>query len=341
MLYVFHGDDEFSRAEALAGFKTRMGDPVMADLNTALFDGRKVTFGELVHYCDTVPFMARVRLVIVENLLSRLVGGRRRRGKGKSSKGDQKFLESLLAYLPRLPETTRLAFVEDKVLSASHPVLKLAQENKNWIVREFRAPDERGGGLERWIVDRARRKGGEIEHRAARELANFIGRNLRLLDQELEKLVVYLDGERPIGVRDVHCLVAYAHESNIFEMTDALGRRDGPKASRLLHRMLKDGSEPLYLLSMIVRQFRIMIQVKDLAERGVHPNDIPARLGLKPYPARKGLSQAAQFSMPQLEAIYRKLWETDLSIKTGQIEPVLALDMLVAGMCGRSLESRQ
>lgn len=329
MFYVFYGDDEFSRAEALADFKARMGDPVMADLNITHLDGRKVTFGELTHVCDVVPFMAQVRLVVVENLLSRL------------AKGHKDFLDALLAYLPRLPETTRLVFVEEGALPVTHPVIKLAQVEKRGHVQEFHVPDERRGGLARWIQERVGKKGGGIEHRAAQELANFVGSNLRLLDRELEKLVVYVDGQRPIGVEDVRRLVPYVHEANIFEMTDALGRRDGPRASGLLHRMLDGGNDPLYLLSMIVRQFRIMIQVKDLAERDVHPNDIPARLGMKPFVARKGLSQAAQFSVEQLEAIYRKLWEADFSIKTGQMEPALALDLLVAGLCGSSTPARR
>lgn len=337
MFYVFHGNDEFSCAEALADFKARMGDPVTADLNTTYLDGRKVTFSALVHACDTVPFMAQVRLVIVENLWARLTG-RRSRGaaKAKLSKGNKDFLDALLAYLPRLPETTRLAFVEAKSLPSTHPVIKLAQAEKQGHIREFRTPDERSGGLEHWIRARAKKRGGDIETRAAHELANFVGGNLRLLDRELEKLIVYVDGLHPISVEDVRRLVSYVHEANIFEMTDALGRRDGPRASRLLHSMLDSGYNTLYLLSMIVRQFRIMIQVKDLAERGVHPNDIPTRLGMKPFVARKGLSQAARFSMRQLETIHRKLWETDLSIKTGQMGPVLALDLLVAGLCGSS-----
>lgn len=337
MFYVFHGDDEFSRAEALADFKARMDDPVMADLNTTYLSGQKATFSELTHICDTVPFMARVRLVIVENLLARLAGKRAR----KVPQHNQEFLKALLDYLPLLPETTRLAFVEAEPLSETHPVVKLARAEKRGHVREFRAPDERSGALEHWIRGRAREKGGEIHPRAAGELASFVGDNLRLLDRELEKLVVYVNGQRLIGVEDVHRLVPYVHEANVFEMTDALGRRDGPRASRLLHRMLNSGYEPLYLLSMIVRQFRIMIQVKDLAERGVHPKDIPARLGMRPFVARKGLSQAAKFSMPQLEAIHRKLWEADLAIKTGQMEPVLALDLLVAGLCGSSAPIRR
>lgn len=334
MFYVFYGDDEFSRSEALADFKARMGDPVMADLNTTHLDGRKVTFGELAHACDAIPFMAQVRLVIVENLLTRLTG--KRPGGGQIPQRDQKFLKDLLAYLPRLPETTRLAFVEASSLPETHPVIKLAKAEKRGHVVEFRPPDERSGGLERWIRDRAKEKGAEIDLQAAHELASFVGNNLRLLDRELEKLATYVDGQRPINNEDVHRLVPYVHEANIFEMTDALGQRDGPKASQLLHRMLDGGYDPLYLLGMIVRQFRIMIRAKDLAERGIHPNDIPTRLGLKPFVARKGLSQAARFSMSQLETIYRRLWETDVSIKTGQMEPVLALDLLVAGLCGSS-----
>ena len=335
MFYVFYGDDEFSRAEALADFRTRMGDPVMADLNTTYLDGRKVTFGELAHACDAVPFMARVRLVIVENLLARLAGKSSRRGKAKPSTDDREFLQALLDYLPHLPETTRLALVEATTLPGTHPVIKLADTEKGGHVREFRVPDERRGGLERWIRDRARKKEAEIDPPAAHELASFVGDNLRLLDRELEKLAVYVDGQRSIGIKDVRRLVPYVHEANIFEMTDALGRRDGPRASRLLHLMLDSGHEPLYLLGMIARQFRIMIQVKDLAERGVHPKDIPTRLGMKPFVAGKGLGQAAKFSMDQLETIYRKLWETDLAIKTGQMAPDLALDLFVAGLCGQ------
>ncbi len=342
MFYVFHGDDEFSRAEAVADFKVRMGDPTLADLNTTYLDGRKIAFGELLHTCDAIPFMARVRLVVVENLLARLTG-RPARGDDQSpaTKSHKDFLDALLAYLPRLPETTRLAFVEEQTLSANHPVVKLAGAEKRGIVREFRTPDERRGELQRWIRERVEKKGSAIEPRAVNELANFVGSNLRLLDRELEKLAVYVDDQRPITVQDVRTLVPYVHQANIFEMTDALGQRDGPRASQLLHRMLDDGNEPLYLLSMIARQFRIMIQVKDLADRGVHPKDIPNRLGMKPFVARKGLSQATQFSMAQLTAIYHKLWETDLAIKTGQMEAVLALDLFVAGLCGRSAPLRR
>jgi DNA polymerase-3 subunit delta len=330
MFYVLHGEDEFSRSEVLAEMKAKMGDPTMADLNTTVLDGSKVTLAELMHTCDTVPFLADRRLVIVEGLLTRLEG----EGRGKADKGREQpawkkeYLEELTAYLKRLPETTRLVFLEGKSISPNHPVLKMALADKErGYTKEFRLPTS--GKLRRWITDRVESKGGEIEASAAEELAAFVGSDLRLLDQELDKLISYVDGARPITKADVHLLVSYVQQANVFEMVDALGRRDGERAIKLLHRLLEDGEHPLSLLGMIVRQFRIMIQVKDLDERGVSPKKIGAQLGLHPFVAEKGLRQSQNFSMEQLETIYHKLLETDLAIKTGRMDQVLALDMLI------------
>jgi DNA polymerase-3 subunit delta len=333
MFYVLHGEDEFSRSEVLAEMKAKMGDPAMADLNTTVLDGSKVTLAELMHTCDTVPFLTDRRLVIVEGLLTRLGAD----GRGKTDRGKEypawkkEYLEKLTAYLERLPETARLVFVEGESISPSHPVLKMALADKErGHARQFRLPTS--GKLRRWITDRVERKGGEIEASAAEELAAFIGSDLRLLDQELDKLISYVDRARPITRADVHLLVSYVQQANVFDMVDALGRRDGEQAIKLLHRLLEGGEHPLSLLGMIVRQFRIMIQVKDLVERGVPSKKIGAQLGLHPFVAEKGLQQSRNFSMEQLETIYRKLLETDLAIKTGQMDQVLALDMLAVGL---------
>jgi len=326
MFYILHGEDEFSRSEALMEMKAKMGDPAMSDLNTTILDGNKVTLAGLMHACDTVPFLTDRRLVIVEGLLTRLGA----EGDGQPA-WKKEYLEGLIAYLKRLPESTRLVFVESESLSPGHPVLKMAlADKKRGYAREFRLPTS--GQLRGWITDRVKKKGGEIEMAAAEELAAFVGSDLRLLDQELDKLVTYVDRARTITRADVHLLVSYVQQASVFEMVDALGRHDGEQALQLLHRLLDGGEHPLSLLGMIVRQFRIMIQVKDLAGRGVPPARIGSQLGLHPFVAEKGLQHSQSFSMRQLEAIYRKLLETDLAIKTGQMDQVLALDMLVAGL---------
>jgi len=327
MFYLFHGEEEFSRSETLADFKKKMGDPGLVELNTTIFDGNKVTLGELQHACDSIPFMAERRLVIVEGLLTHLAS----RGKKRALSAWQKeYLEKLTQYLKHLPETTRLVFVENKCINKNTPVHRLALAEEHGHVKEFKPPQRRE--LNRWIKERAKKKGGQISPAAVETLAAFVGNDLRLLDQEIEKLVVYVDGARPISEDDVRLLVSYVQEANIFAMVDALGQRNGQRAARLLHQLLDAGEHPLALLGMIVRQFRIMIQVKELGGKGLSQQDVAARLKLHPFVVKKAVRQAMNFSMEQLETVYGRLLETDVAIKTGQMDEVLALDMLVVGL---------
>jgi DNA polymerase-3 subunit delta len=159
-------------------------------------------------------------------------------------------------------------------------------------------------------------------------LATQIGADLRLLDQEIDKLLLYTNG-RAVQPSDVTAMVSRARETSIFDLVDCVGRRETDEALRLLHHLLDDGAAPLYLLAMISRQIRILIQVADLASEGLSQQQMARQLKLHPYVVEKGLAQSRQFSMAQLEQAHQKLVETDHSIKTGRVEDVLALDLLV------------
>jgi len=324
--YVFHGADEFTRAETLASFKRRLGPPDTVDLNTTVLGARSLTLAELRHVCEAVPFLAEKRLVIVEGWLTRLTP---RKGQA-SSAAHKELLDDLVGYLPDLPETTRLVFVEVKPLPTNHPVLKLARQEEQGYVKRFDPPKAKA--LPRWIEERARKHGGEIERRAAHHLAALVGSDLRLLDQEIDKLVAYTDAARPITKTDVETIVPYAQDAIVFDLVDALGQRDGSTAAQTLHRLLGMGEHPLRLLAMIVRQFRLLIQVEELKSKGHSSRDIAEALNQHPFPTRKLYNQAAFFTATQLETVYRHLLETDVEIKTGRIEAEVALDLLVAGL---------
>jgi DNA polymerase-3 subunit delta len=341
VFYIFHGEDEFSRSEELAQLRARLaaGDPSMAELNTTTMDGNRLTLSELRHACDTIPFMADRRLVIVHGLLERLAARGKGRGQqasqGESSARNRAFLEELAAYLPGLPPTTRLIFVEEKSLPASHPILKLTKtEGKEGrgFVKHFQLPKD--WELPDWIQKRTRAKGGDIDREAITLLAALVGNDLRLLDQEIEKLLLYADG-RPVNAEDVRVLVSRARETNIFDLVDCVGRRETDRALRLLHGLLADGEAPLYLLTMLARQVRILIQVSELGAQGLTQKEMADRLKLHPFVVKKGDAQARNFTMADLEAAHTRLVEADWSIKTGKMEDVLALDTLVVDLTSR------
>jgi DNA polymerase-3 subunit delta len=324
--YIFHGADEFTRAETLADFKRRLGPPDTVDLNTTLLDGARLTLAEMRHACDAIPFLAEKRLVIVQGLLTRLTARKDR----ELSTAQGEFLTDLADYVPRLPPTTRLVFVEGRPLPAAHPILQLIQREPWGYVKRFDPP--RAQDLPRWVEKRVRRHSGEIEPQAAAHLAAVVGADLRLLDQEIVKLVTYTAAERAITRADVDEIVPYAQAAIVFDLVDALGQRDGRTAAQTLHRLLDAGEHPLGLLGMIARQFRLLIQVKELKGEGATSRDVAQALRLHPFPAGKLYHQATHFTSAQLEAVHRHLLDTDVAIKSGEIEAEVALDLLVAGL---------
>ena len=76
-IYLFHGEDDLSTREAVQGLVARMKDSPMWEFNVTFFDGDKLALGEMAGTCQTVPFLADKRLVVVTNLLSRLGEGGR------------------------------------------------------------------------------------------------------------------------------------------------------------------------------------------------------------------------------------------------------------------------
>lgn len=322
MFYIFYGADDLGRDEALSAILSRVPDAAMAELNTTRLDGRPLTFAQLRHACDTVPFLAERRIVIVEGLLERL------------KSGPKDFADQLTNYLGALPAHARLFLIEGEKIDKRTAVWKSAvqlAEAKKGVIREFEKP--RREALPRWVHARTRQKGGQIDARAAEELATFVGDDLRLLDSEIEKLVTYAAGET-ITSQVVRLLVPYTAEANIFALMDAISQRDTRRALTNLQQLLAEGAAPPYLHFMLTRQIRILLQVKELSEFGSTSTEIRQKLGLHPFVVEKTLKHVGRFSLEQLEAAFERLLEADQAMKTGRTEPELALQLLVADLAG-------
>jgi len=325
MWYVFHGDDELSRSEAILELKQRM-DPIVGPLNTAQLDGRSLSVSDLRGACDAVPFMGGTRLVIVNGLRAAAEGEEKPRRKRGEARADDAFWQALEGYLPWLPQSTELVFNVAEALPGGHPLLRLAA-SCGGQVRAFAVPV--GAELEHWIRRRAEAKGASIAPDAAELLATYVGANLRLLDQELEKLATYVGPAGTIGRREVERLVSAVQEANIFHMVDALGNRDGRRALQLLRRLLQEGKAPLLLLTMITRQFRLLLQARELDAQRVPVAEMARQMEVKPFVAKKCLEQAMHFRPGDLRAILAELLDIDVGIKTGQLDGPLALDLFV------------
>ncbi len=338
MFYILHGADEFTCLEALNKLKGRMAQEGMGDLNISRLDGRTVGLQELMNACNTLPFLFDRRMVIVEDLLQRFQPRRRSRQRTGQpipvTDADKEFADKLADYLPDLPPTTRLVFVEGVHLGGNNRFLKRAKDVPDAYIHEYK-PRE-GRELENWLRERTQAKGASISPQAAALLLSLAGQDLRRLDQELEKLSAYVDYVRPIAPDDVRALVSGTLESNIFALVDALGLRQRRRAMSQLEKLLADpNAHELYVLAMIARQIRLILAAKDLSEaQGMRLREIRRKRHIsREFIVEKLLAQSARFGFNELEAIVRRIAEIDQAVKTGRTKAVLALELLVLEIC--------
>lgn len=332
MIYVLYGDDDYTKDQQVARLKAKLGDPTTVSMNLTQIDGDRLTMGALRESCDAMPFLAEKRLVIVRDFLTRFEPRKDSGGEGEAPRPrrDKDLEEALKSYLPNLPETTGLVFVEEK-FSEQNPFYAAINGTSKWV-KPFKTPQ--GAELQEWIRQQVKEAGGQIAPQAATLLAAYVTDGLRHLSMEIDKLVSFTGGKRPIEPADVENLVTEVLQSNIFQVVDAIAAHSGKRAIGLLHTLLDNGTSEIYVLAMITRQFRILLQVKEMSGAGATLQEMQSKLHMHSFVLGKGLDQARGFTMERLEAIYRRLVEVDAAIKRGRMEPELALDLLVVDLAG-------
>jgi DNA polymerase-3 subunit delta len=345
MLYVIHGQDEYGRAQEVARLREQAVQAGLGELNVTRLDGRKVVMRDLFNECSTLPFLTDRRLIVVEGLLKRLGYGRAEAaGAASGSPGGE--LAALLDYLPTLPPTTDLALVEEDRLPAQHPVVALAKklpEGKVVLCEpiDLRAADGRSR-LQRWLAERGEALGVRLAPAAAALLMEQVGVDRRALDQELLKLAANLGYGGEITPETVRALTPASIEANIFALVDALGQRRSRQALDELERLLGSGANELYILTMVARQVRLLIGAQELSHDGLTREAIGERLGVRHrFALDKLLAQVPRFAVEELDDIMERIAQTDEEIKTGKMDPPLALELLTLRICQRSTGSRQ
>ncbi len=327
MLYILWGEDDFSLTKALEDIKSSTSDPEMLAANTTVLDGARISPEELAMVVATVPFLAERRLVVVRGLLSRFepVKGA---GAGKTKKAPKAAYKEFAGALDSVPEST-IAVLTDSKLSSSNSLMKALSAKAT--VRAF--PRLRKNDLGRWIDKGVKGRGGTISPRAVSILVDLVGPDLWVMDGELEKLSLFAEG-RCIEAEDVEAMVSRVRDINVFAMVDAVVEGKVRSAGHSLHQLLSQGASPMYIMAMLSRQVRLMMLAKMLWEEGVPDGEMGRRLGIgHEFALRKTLQQARGYPLERLKALYRRLLETDLAIKTGRYDAELALRMLLADMC--------
>lgn len=314
-IHFLYGTDEFAITRKLKDFESDFSDPTSAGMNTARLDARTMSENDFNNAVNAMPFLAKRRLVLLANPSA----------KYNNPQVRKKFFE----FLEKMQDTTRLVMYEtvDPRDAERHWLVKWAEKNEQLIqVKAFMLP--RLKDMTGWIVSETKNQGGRIDGRAAEMLKEMVGVDTRQGGMEIAKLLAYVNWARPINAQDVEAVCIVTSQQSVFDFVDALANGNGKNAQHLLHRLLEN-EDAFSLWGMVVRQFRLLLQAREILDGRGNKDDVARALGVHPFVAEKTTQQAARFSIESLENIYHQLLKIDEGVKTSQTTLDLAMDTLV------------
>jgi len=308
-VYLITGSDETKVEKALRRLRDRVVSDSGTDLNVDVFDASDAAASPVVEAACTLPFGEGVRLVIVNNV-------------GAWHKADK---DVIVNYLAMPSETTCLALVGGGIRK-NETIMKAVAEAGQ--VLAYDAP--RPSNLPAWVQEQATERHLKLGAAEARRLVTLTGSSQRAILGELDKLAAYR-GRGTVDLEDIEAVCWISPEVRIWDLTDSLGARDRRQVFRRLEELLAEREAPTKVFFSISRHLRNLCEVVSARERGEDPMGTAARLGLKPFPARKVVEQSGNFTAAGLRQAVQILSDLDADMK-GRLDlrPDLALETALA-----------
>jgi DNA polymerase-3 subunit delta len=161
-------------------------------------------------------------------------------------------------------------------------------------------------------------------------LIKQIGTDPALLYQELEKLICYTDGRKEITSQDIHAICSTVNIETIWQLGDAIFRRDPGTALRISKGLLDDGTAFLGLLRQIRSQFETKFQIASLLANGGSPGDVTHF-----FPYMKGsildqhVQAAKNYGLQKLKEGLLKIDEMEIKAKNSLADPDILNEILM------------
>ena len=169
----------------------------------------------------------------------------------------------------------------------------------------------------------------KIDRECINLLIDRVGSNVSIIEQELNKLMLYKIDDKIITKEDIINLTSVNIDTDIFKFIDYIIQKEKDMAMRIYNEMIKQGEEPIKIIALLASKFRLMYQAVELTRSGCSQQDISSTLGVHIYPVKLAIQTGLKYNNKLLLNYLDKLADLDISIKTGKVEPVLGLELFI------------
>ncbi|MCR5502025.1 MAG: DNA polymerase III subunit delta [Lachnospiraceae bacterium] len=306
-IYLLFGEETYLRRQ----YRDMLKDAVVGDdsMNLSVFRGPEVDVSELIDQARTLPFFAERRLILVED--------------SGFFKDGEEHLERFLK--EELPESTYLVFSEEKADRRKN-LFKLA--GSKGVAAECGRQDEET--LTKWVAVLLKKAGKKMSVQDLSFFLSLTGNDMNNIKNETDKLISYTEDRPVVTAADVKRLTTRQLSLRVFDLIDTMGAGKTDLALAMLRDLFSLKESAFGILSLIARQFRLMIRTGELMEQGYRNKyEIGKELNIPHYVAGRYMTRQQQYGRKRLIGALEACAEADWAIKTGRMEDTLALELLI------------
>ena len=329
-IYLLYGREYYLIDNAIKNFKESLNES-MIDFNLDIIDGKEVLLDQVLSSIETLPFMDDKKITIIKDF--ELLKGKRK----NFSEGDEKYF---IDYLDNISESTVLVFVVYGEVDKRKKIVKKIQE-KGIVFNCDKISDM---DLFKWTKRKFESFGAIIENAQVMYFIESQGyrdknseKTLADLENEIIKISSFVGKENKVTNEIIDRLSQKKIENDIFKLIDYIGEKNSSSAIKILNDMIEEGESVLGIFAMISRQFKTVLQVKQLQLEGRSINDICQMLNVRQFVVNKALKQSRNFSNEVIIDMLNFILENDFKIKNGLIKDTLAVEILVSKYCQRNI----
>ncbi len=308
-VYLMYGEEEYLKQRYEKRLIEEFTDDLSGDMNISFF-GTDVDLNSLMGAVETLPFFSEKRLVIVKD--SKLF---------KSGKKNDS--ERLADYLSNVPESTCLVFIENEVDKRGKLFKGVSKEGR---AIEFKTPSEKE--LIEWVKKELKALDAYIDNSTAAFFLRHVGAGMENAYSEIMKLGAF-KRKGNITTEDIEEVCTKSLEAKIFDLMEAIGERKPKKALSIYRGMITAKEAPVMILTMVTRQFRLLLQCKLMDKDGMGAGQIAKILEQRDFVIKRCISQSRNFTEEILKSAMQECLNADVSFKTGKIKDELAVELII------------
>ena len=303
--YLLFGQEAF----LIKSYKHRLKEAILGDdtMNYHYFEGKGLNLSEIISLADTMPFFGERRLIMLED--SGLL----------KSGGDE-----LAEYLPQMPESTCMIFVESEVDKRCRLYKAVTK-----IGYAAQLDHQDSAQLARWAAGILKQEGKQISGQVMELFLLKAGEDMENIRSELEKLISYTLGRQVITAQDVEDICTTQVTNKIFDMITAISSRKTRQAMELYEDLLILREPPMRILFLIARQFNQLLMVRDMMGKNIGRGEMASKLKLPPFVVGKMTVQAKAFSRDQILSYVSLCVEMEEEVKLGKLSDRMAVELLI------------